>query len=165
MSWVAGAWLQARVDERGGNLGRRRRIVVGFVLLAAGSTAITVAVALHTDLHTGLSAAIAIAGWAVGGVGMGLVYPSVTTLALGQSTDAEKGATSGNLQLAETLSVALVTGVGGAIIAYGQTAGWVPVAALVAVFAVTTLAAVTGIATGTRTLDTRPGQSSTVVSS
>ncbi|MGH3584771.1 MAG: MFS transporter, partial [Pseudonocardia sp.] len=151
VSWVVGAWAQARVDERGGNPGRRRRIIVGFGLLTLGIGAI----AANLAAPDALPAALAVVGWGIGGLGMGLVYPSVTTLALGQSTQQEQGATAGHLQLSETLSVALVTGLGGAIIALGRAHGWLPALALAAVFALTTLAALIGIGAGLRTLTAR----------
>jgi hypothetical protein len=69
--------------------------------------------------------------------------------------------------VSETLSVALVTGLGGAIIALCQAYGWLPARALAAVFALTTLARPHRHGTGLRTLTpnstagTRPEQAET----
>ncbi|MFC6881062.1 MULTISPECIES: MFS transporter [Actinomadura] len=153
VTWVAGAWLQARVDERGGDRGRRLRVVAGFGLLVAGLGVLVAAVALHDALPV----AVAAAGWGVGGLGMGLVYPSVTTLALGQARAGEEGATSASLQLSETLSVAVMTGLGGAVVALGVSAGWEEATSFAVVFAMTAAASLFGIGAGTRTL-ARPSE-------
>ncbi|WP_433170590.1 MFS transporter [Actinoallomurus sp. CA-150999] len=151
ITWVVGAWGQAKFDVRGGDRGRRHRIIIGFILLTAGLAAIAVSLATTTAL----GAAMAIIGWAAGGLGMGLVYPSVTTLALSQTPDEHKGATSGSLQLSETLSVAVVTGLSGALVALGKAADWEPTVAIAIVFVLTGLAALAGIIAGPRTLDPR----------
>jgi MFS family permease len=101
---------------------------------------------------TGYGAAVAVAGWGLGGLGMGLVYPSVTTLALAQTPDARKGATSGSLQLAETLSAALVAGLSGGLVAHAETAGQDARTGLATVFTLTSAAALAGIAVAVRTL-------------
>jgi hypothetical protein len=83
-------------------------LVVGLAAVAAAVTA-----------PTALPVALAVLGWRVGGLGIGLVYPSVTTLALGQGGAGDAGATSASLQLSETLSVAVMTGLGGAVVSIG----------------------------------------------
>lgn len=148
VTWVGGAWLQARFDTAGGDRGRRRRILLGFALLVAGLALVVVTLTAHWTV------VLSAAGWGVGGLGMGLVYPSVTTLALGQARTGQEGATSAALQLSETLSVALMTGLGGAILAFGLSAGWHDSSSLATVFAVAAAASLAGIAAGART---RPG--------
>lgn len=149
ITWVVGAWGQAKFDARGGDRGRRHRIITGFMLLTAGLAMI--AISLVTG--TGAGAVLAIIGWGIGGLGMGLVYPSVTTLALSQSADEHKGATSGSLQLSETLSVAIITGLSGAFVKLGTSAEWDPTIAIAIVFVLTGMAALAGIVAGARTLD------------
>ena len=46
------------------------------------------------------------AGWAVGGFGIGLAYSPVSLIVLGEAPSGQEGAASSSLQLAETLGVA-----------------------------------------------------------
>lgn len=146
LTWVTGAWFQARLDGRDQGRGRQGRVVAGFVLLLAGDALITLAIG--TELK---SVALAVAGWAVAGLGMGLVYPAVTTLVLGLAPKGQEGAASSNLQLSETLSVAVMTGLGTAVSAFGSAHGWATNASLGVVFALTSAAALLGIWAGSRT--------------
>ncbi|UNO42884.1 MFS transporter [Streptomyces sp. MST-110588] len=146
LTWVSGAWIQAKLDARGGGKGRHTRVVVGFFLLLAGDALI--AVAIGTALH---SIALAVLGWALAGFGMGLVYPAVTTIVLSLAPKGQEGAASSNLQLSETLSVAVMTGVGTAAGAYGAAHGWARHASLGVVFTITAVAALLGIGAGLRT--------------
>lgn len=146
LTWVTGAVFQARLDTRDGGRGRQGRVIAGFVLLLAGDALITLAIG------TGLkSVPLAVVGWAVAGLGMGLVYPAVTTIVLGLAPKGQEGAASSNLQLSETLSVAVMTGLGTAVSAYGSAHGWAANASLGVVFAITAAAALLGIGAGLRT--------------
>jgi MFS family permease len=146
LTWVAGAWIQAKLDARSAGGGRHSRVVAGFVLLLAGDAMI--ALAIGTDLR---SVTLAVTGWAVAGFGMGLVYPAVTTIVLALAPKVQEGAASSNLPLSETLSVAVMTGLGTAVSAYGATHDWAENATLGIVFAITALAALLGISAGLRT--------------
>ncbi|MGW7417964.1 MFS transporter [Streptomyces sp. NPDC054863] len=146
LTWVAGAWIQAKLDTRSAGGGRHGRVVAGFVLLLTGDALI--ALAVGTDLK---SVTLAVVGWAVAGFGMGLVYPAVTTIVLGLAPKGQEGAASSNLQLSETLSVAVMTGLGTAVSAFGATRGWDRSSSLGVVFTVTALAALAGIGAGLRT--------------
>ena len=146
LTWVTGAWIQAKLDARSEGKGRHSRVVAGFVLLVIGDAMI--ALAIGTDLK---SVTLAVVGWAIAGFGMGLVYPAVTTIVLSIAPKGQEGAASSNLQLSETMSVAVMTGLGTAVSAYGATQGWAKNGALGVVFAITTLAALVGIGAGLRT--------------
>ncbi|MFI0982808.1 MFS transporter [Streptomyces sp. NPDC021093] len=146
LTWVTGAWIQAKLDARSEGKGRHSRVVAGFVLLVVGDAMI--ALAIGTDLK---SVTLAVLGWAIAGFGMGLVYPAVTTIVLSIAPKGQEGAASSNLQLSETMSVAVMTGLGTAVSAYGATQGWAENGALGIVFAITTLAALVGIGAGLRT--------------
>ncbi|MFF0222198.1 MFS transporter [Streptomyces sp. NPDC004629] len=147
LTWVSGAWIQAKLDKRSGGKGRHSRVVTGFVLLLAGDALI--AVSVGTELR---SVALAVIGWAIAGFGMGLVYPAVTTIVLALAPKGQEGAASSNLQLSETLSVAVMTGLGTAVSALGAAQGWGKHSALGVVFTITALAALLGIGAGLRTV-------------
>ncbi|WP_331739328.1 MFS transporter [Streptomyces sp. NBC_01187] len=147
LTWVSGAWVQAKLDTRSGGQGRHSRVVAGFVLLLAGDALI--AVSIGTELR---SVALAVIGWAIAGFGMGLVYPAVTTIVLALAPKGQEGAASSNLQLSETLSVAVMTGLGTAVSAFGAAQSWGRHSALGIVFTITALAALLGIGAGLRTV-------------
>ncbi|HZQ38747.1 MAG TPA: hypothetical protein VFD32_22675, partial [Dehalococcoidia bacterium] len=58
------------------------------------------------------------------GLGMGVVYPTISVAVLGLAAAGEEGAVSAALTLAESLSVAVAAGLGGAIIAVARESGW-----------------------------------------
>ncbi|MCF3101902.1 MFS transporter [Streptomyces roseoverticillatus] len=146
LTWVSGAWLQAKLDTRSGGKGRHARVVLGFVLLVAGDALI--ALAVGTDLK---SVPLAIVGWAVAGLGMGFVYPAVTTIVLSLAPKGKEGSASSSLQLCETLSVAVMTGLGTAITAYGSSHDWADSRGLGIIYVIAAVCAFLGIAAGLRT--------------
>ena len=145
LSWSLGSFLQARQDRRDAGAGRRGRLLTGLVVLLAGIGAAGAGV-----LADGVPVVVAIAGWVVAGLGIGMGYPSVGALVLAQAPGGEEGVVSAALQLSETIALAVFTGVGGALIALGIDRGWDAVTALVLVFAAGAVAAVAGIAAGRR---------------
>ncbi len=102
--------------------------------------------------------AVAIAGWSVAGLGIGIGYPSIGAIVLSQAPAGEEGSVSAALQLIETVGVAVFAGIGGALIAVGLDNGWDPVTALVLVFATGAVAAVGGLAAGRRVVPARQRQ-------
>ena len=98
----------------------------------------------------GVPVALAIAGWVVAGLGIGIGYPSIGAIVLSEAPDGEEGSVSAALQLIETIGVAVFTGAGGALIALGLDRGWDAVTALALVFAAGGAAAAAGLATGRR---------------
>ena len=115
LAWTAGAWVQER---KAAAWPGRRLIRTGFLVVAAG-------IALEAAaLFPGVPVAVGVAGWAVGGLGIGLAYSPVSLIVLGEAPSGQEGAASASLQLAETLGVALGAGFGGVLVAVGAAAGW-----------------------------------------
>lgn len=143
LTWVAGSLLQARWDRR--HQGRRSRAVaMGAIILLLGTLTIAV-----TALVDAVPAWIAIAGWAVGGLGMGIAFNASTTDTMEQAAEGQQGQVSSALQLAQTLGTALVAGIGGAIVASATEAADRLPAAIATVFAVTAaLATITIVLSG-----------------
>ncbi|MBO3732627.1 MFS transporter [Glycomyces niveus] len=129
LAWVAGSVLQARWDT-----GRVRATVVGFGVLAAGLAIMAFGVLAGPGI-------VAVLGWAVGGMGMGIAFNAATTETVSQTPAAGQGEVNAALQLAQTLATAVVSGLGGAIVAHS---GPVPQAFLTT-FLVTGLLAVLGL--------------------
>lgn len=149
LSWSLGSFLQASLDRRDEGAGRPRRLLAGLGVLLTG-----IALTAAGVLDDGVPVALAIAGWAVAGLGIGIGYPSIGALVLSQAPDGEEGSVSAALQLAETVGVAVFTGVGGALIALGLERGWDAVAAIALVFAAGAAAGLAGLAAGRRVAPT-----------
>ena len=145
LSWSLGSFLQAHLDRRDDGAGRPRRLLAGLAVLLAG-----IAVTAAGVLADGIPVAFAIAGWAVAGLGIGIGYPSIGAIVLSAAPGGEEGGVSAALQLAETIGVAVFTGVGGALIALGLDRGWDAVTALLLVFAAGAVAALVGLVAGRR---------------
>jgi MFS family permease len=128
LSWTAGAWVQER---KAADWPGRRLIRTGFLIVA---TAIACEAAA---LLPSVPVAVGVAGWAVGGLGIGLAYSPLSLIVLGEAPSGQEGAVSASLQLCETLGVALGAGLGGALVAAGAAAGWLPRAGLAGAFALT----------------------------
>jgi MFS family permease len=142
IAWSAGSWWQAkRIDA----WGQRRFVELGFLFIVLGS-ALTLPVA-----SPAVPPWVAVFTWMLPGIGMGLMYSAVTLVVLRRTAPAEQGGATSALQLADILGTVLGTGVGGAITAAGIRAGgdglgW----ALGAVFAMSSLLAVVGVAASRR---------------
>jgi MFS family permease len=140
LTWVAGSLLQARWDRR--HHGRRSRAVAGgAAVLLLGTVAIAV-----TALFDVIPAWFAIAGWAIGGLGMGVAFNASTTDTMEQAPGGAQGQVGSALQLAQTLATAVVAGVGGAIVASATGTSESLPAAIATVFAVTAALAALAIA-------------------
>ncbi|AZI59647.1 MFS transporter [Nakamurella antarctica] len=128
LTWSTGSWLRGRSST-----GHQR-------YLAWGSAAIAVAIiAAALPLWPHIPIFVAVIGWAVGGLGMGLVYPTLSLLTLELSPVSQQGANSSALQLAEALSTATFLAVTGFAFALLITA--TPVAAYLACFGLAVLLA------------------------
>ena len=115
LSWTAGAWVQERMSRRW----RIRSLSIGGLSLVAAGL-----VGIITVLSPSVPVPFAAAAWAVAGLGMGLCYSMPSIVVLADAPEAEVGAASASLQLSDVLGVALGSGVGGAILAFGTSAGW-----------------------------------------
>jgi MFS family permease len=112
VTWATGSWLQARFAARGS---RTWMLVVGALLIGAG---IAVEAAIPV---TSLPIWVAAAAWAVAGLGMGLAYSTATLVVIETAEPGAEGAAATGAQLANTLGVAIGTGLAGALVAFGAT--------------------------------------------
>jgi MFS family permease len=128
LSWSAGGILQGRLDHGDHGTGRPRRIVVGGAILTTG-VLITGAGLVWSGWG------LALAGFIVAGLGIGMGYPSVGALALSQAPDGAEGSVSSALQLSETIGVAVFTGLAGAVVAAGLARHWPGTTAIAVIFA------------------------------
>ena len=109
VTWAAGSWIGARVAAR---RSRRAVTLAGLALVAAG--VLLVAAVPVTSLHP---VAVAASAWALAGLGMGLAYSTTTLAVIESAAPGGEGAASASVQLANTLGIALGTGVAGGVVA------------------------------------------------
>ncbi|MFF5172388.1 MFS transporter [Micromonospora sp. NPDC000089] len=114
LAWSFASWLQGRLPEPGSPALLPRLGLLG-VTVGTATVALTVAPAVPV--------AVGVAGWAVAGLGMGLAYPSLSTLTLALSAADEQGRNSSSLQLADSLFTATVLALTGAVLAVGAAPG------------------------------------------
>jgi MFS family permease len=128
LAWTAGSWVQER---RAAEWPGRRLIRSGLLIVAVGIAGEAAA------LFPAVPVAVAVAGWAVGGFGIGVAYSPTSVIVLGEASSGQEGAASASLQLADTLGVALGAGLGGVLVAAGAAAGWLPRSGIAGAFTLT----------------------------
>lgn len=127
------------------------------VVLRAGSAALALGIALAASaVGSGVPVAVGLVGWGFAGLGMGLMYPSLSLLTLRLSSVAEQGRNSSALQVSEALTVAVVLALSGALFTAMHGANAVG-AAYLACFAVAAALAVLSALGAPRVGARRPG--------
>lgn len=108
LGWFSGSWLQGH--QRWG-WSRGALLRTGTALMAAGLLLTTLTLQPLVPLP------LALLGWTLTGLGMGLVYPSLSVLTLSLSAPHEQGANSSALQLSEGVAVATTLALSGSLFA------------------------------------------------
>ncbi|GAA1468246.1 MFS transporter [Microbacterium thalassium] len=135
--WATGSAVQGRWGDA---LGSTRIAIVGIALLASATAIATATAAWH-----GLPAVL-VAGWALAGAGMGLMYPRLSVLTLSFSSPQNQGFNSSALSISEAVGAASVTALLG--VAFAAVGGGA--AAFATVFALATAVAVAALVPGLR---------------
>ncbi|MDQ4045232.1 MAG: MFS transporter [Chloroflexota bacterium] len=129
LSWTSGSWIQARWENTSGAEGRPLRALAGLGCLLAGIGVIYGTVALTQDIWIG----VAIPGWIMAGLGMGLAYPTTSLIALGHAGEGSEGKVSSSILLGDLFISSTSVGLGGVLLAFGLGSGWdAPVATTLA---------------------------------
>ena len=113
-SWTAASWIQARWVTR---LGPRPFVRGGFGLIVVAGFV------LVGTMGVGVPIWVALIGWAIGGLGMGLAYAPISAATLFAAEEGHEGAATASLQLSDSLGISFGTGVGGALITAFGTSG------------------------------------------
>lgn len=106
LGWGTGSWYRGRPNQR---YSPTRILQAGMALIAYGIAAVALLVA------PAVPTALGVVGWAVAGLGMGVVFPTLSLLTLELSPPAEQGTNSSALQLGDSLFTASVLALGGAL--------------------------------------------------
>ena len=123
VSWTAGSWLQDRWDERSPenehDTRRCSRLALGTLILSVGIG--VQLLALFINVYPLL---ITVLGWLLCGLGIGVAHSTSSVLAFAFAPRGEEGAVSASLQIADQLTSALSTGIGGAVLATAVSLQW-----------------------------------------
>lgn len=107
-SWTLGSWFQGHVRN---GWSRHRFLRVGTAALCIGLALAALAT------FPGIPVAVAVLGWSITGLGMGLCSASVSMLTLAMSTPGEQGVNSAALSLSEAVAVSTALALGGSLFA------------------------------------------------
>lgn len=110
VTWSTGSWVRGRSTVTGAAAQTK--------FLTWGSAAIAVAIVLAAaPLWPAVPVFVAMIGWAIGGLGMGMAFPTLSILTLELSPVESQGANSSALQLADSLSAATFLAITGLVFA------------------------------------------------
>lgn len=113
LSWAAGAFMQSRWDKVYASLrARSSRVQAGTVIVVLGL--VVQLVALFIPVGTMVVCTL---GWMCAGFGVGMTHSGSSVLAFALAPEGEGGAVASYLQLADQFGAAVVSGIGGALLA------------------------------------------------
>jgi MFS family permease len=144
LAWTAGAWFQARMAATWPS---RRLVTAGLFLLVLG-IAVVAAVLLPA-----VPVWVAVLGWLVGGLGIGIAYGSISLAVMREAAEGQEGSSAASMQLSETLGIAFGAGLGGVAVAAAAAAGWEPQVGLGVAFALAAAAGGVGVVAARRLTD------------
>ncbi|MBA2625766.1 MAG: MFS transporter [Acidimicrobiia bacterium] len=136
LGWTTGSWVQAQTVPR---LGARPLVRRGFALLLVGI------VATSFVLLGPVPPVLAVVTWALGGLGIGLAYSSLSLTVLREAAPGLEGEASSALQLLDVLGIALGTGAAGALVDFADVSGRSPGTGIGSAWALMGLVAVIGL--------------------
>ncbi|HEX5938392.1 MAG TPA: MFS transporter [Actinomycetota bacterium] len=107
IAWAAGSWWQSRVI---GRLGARRMTAIGAMLIGTGSAVVAVGL-------LDVSVVVPYLGWAIGALGMGIVFPTIPLAVMGEVEEGREAGELSSTILMDYLGVGIGAGLGGASVA------------------------------------------------
>jgi len=101
LGWSAGSWYQGREGRARDDAACVRRLRMGLAMMGGGTLIVTPV--LLPTLSTAVAVTVAVVGWLIAGIGIGLVYPTLSVLALRFALPQQQGRASSALQLSDSL--------------------------------------------------------------
>jgi len=135
LTWTGGQALIARRPD----VRPQSAVRLGFTILGLGAVLVTPVLWSNWPLWA------TFLGWAVGGIGMGVLYNPTTVAAMSYATDGSEGDTGGQMQLVDSLGFSLMGGVGGAVVAFADRSAFALSSAIGVCFAMAIGCALVGI--------------------
>jgi MFS family permease len=114
VAWTSGSWAQVHLRQR---LGARRLCAIGLLLIAAGVLGVLAIDWAQTPWW------VAFIGWALAPAGMGIITTTVTLVIVSGTDGGPLGEPVASLQVLQTLGTAIITGIGGAALAWSVHLG------------------------------------------
>lgn len=114
LSWTVGSWVSARHPPASPATAIRN----GFLFMLLGLLLVA------PVLWPGWSMIATFFGWAVGGLGMGLLFNPATVVAMSYAVDGREGEVSSQIALADAVGFSLMGGIGGATVAIADRTDW-----------------------------------------
>jgi MFS family permease len=108
LAWSVGSWYQSRLGQR---FAPSTRLTAGLALIAVGVASAAAVVAPAVPV------AVVVGGWLLGGLGMGVSYPTMSALTLRLAPAGTEGRNSSSLQLSDSLHSTTVLAVSGTLFA------------------------------------------------
>lgn len=108
LAWTTGAFLQARASER---FGAEQLCRAGTLGLLAGIVCASLGLFQATPIG------VALAGWTLAGLGMGVVYTAATASAMQDTPAGSEGAAGAALGIADAVATSVATALGGVFVA------------------------------------------------
>jgi MFS family permease len=114
VAWTAGTWWQARVVSswRPGSL-----ITIGATLIVIGAAGVWLTLVPSVPL------AVAFVAWTIGGVGIGIAFPTIPLVAMDQAEPGRQTSVVASAALSDTFGAALGPGLGGSAVALAASTG------------------------------------------
>lgn len=140
LSWTGGQWLRARRPPAD----TARAVQVGFLIMLLGLALVVPVLWEWWPLWATFLA------WAVGGLGMGLLYNPATVAAMSYAVDGREGEVSSQVTLADSVGFSLMGGLGGATVAIADRTSWSLAGALGTNFAMAMVLSLLGVVAARR---------------
>lgn len=147
LSWAAGSWWESRVVGRLG----ARALTTGGALLLAVATAIAASGLLET-----VPIAVPYIGWGLGGLAMGIVFPTIPLSVMGEATEGREARELSSTILMDFLGIGVGAGLGNASVALADAGTISLEAGIGGAFAIGLLSALLLALVGRRIPDARP---------
>ncbi len=135
LSWTTGQWIRARRPPADPGAAIR----TGFLVMLLGIVLVT------PVLWSGWPMVATFFAWAVGGLGMGLLFNPATVTAMSYAVDGREGEVSSQIALADAVGFSLMGGIGGATVAFADRTSWSLAGALGTNFALAAALALLGV--------------------
>jgi Major Facilitator Superfamily len=147
VSWAAGSWWESRVVS---NRGARSLTRVGASILGFGT------VLVASGLLESVPVSVSYVGWAFGGLGMGILFPTIPLAVMSETTAGREAGELSSMILMDFLGIGIGAGLGGVSVALAD-AGHISLRAGVAgAFAMGLVACVALVLLAGRIPDGRP---------
>ncbi|MDQ3655550.1 MAG: MFS transporter [Chloroflexota bacterium] len=151
LMWTGGSLVQARWDRATGARQRPLRIVTGFTILFLAALALFLCIAIFKNIWLWVT----LVSWAFAGLGMGLAYPTTVSIAFAHTPPGKDGMVSSSALLADLFAFSIGAGLGGVLLALGESAGWSTAASAALAMSLGVVLILMSIGTGLRTREPR----------